>query len=140
VIELRLLSAIFALQHASEQADRDRAVGGEAWPRPREEWLLLDFLADTVGHMQLTGLFELKLESEGIPLLVTAEIMPPGVEEAEVEAKVVAEWILHFGISEPIALEALKCVSMRPLAAKPADALSVPKGTLPILIWKSEEV
>ena len=83
MIELRLMSAIFALEHSLEQPDRDRVVGGEAWPRPREECLLLDFLADTVGHMQLTGLFEFKLESEGIPLLVTAEIMPPGMEETE---------------------------------------------------------
>jgi hypothetical protein len=90
--------------------------------------------------MQLTGLFEFKLQSEGIPLLVTAEIMPPGLEEAEAKAKVMAEWILHFAISEPIALDALECVSMRPLSAKPAGALRVPKGTFPILIWKSEEV
>jgi hypothetical protein len=103
-------------------------------------FLLLDFLVDTVGHMQLAGLFEFKLESNGIFLLVTAEILPPGLEEAEAKAKVVAEWILHFAISEPIALEALRCVSMRPLAAKPADALTVPKGTLPVLIWKSDEL
>jgi len=102
--------------------------------------LLLDFLADTVGYMQLAGLFEFKLESNGIFLLVTAEILPPGLEEAEAKAKVVAEWILHFAISEPIELDALKCVSMRPLAAKPAEALTVPKGTLPVLIWKSDEL
>jgi hypothetical protein len=35
---------------------------------------------------------------------------------------------------------AVECVSMRPLAEKPADALRVPKGTFPILFWKSEEL
>jgi hypothetical protein len=90
--------------------------------------------------MQLTGLFELKLESEGIPFLATAEILPPGLAEEEAKANLVAEWILHFAISAPIAVGAVECVSMRPLAEKPADALRVPKGTFPILCWKSEEL
>ena len=58
--------------------------------------------------------------------MVTAEIVPPGGGGGGAKAKVVAEWIRHFAISEPIALEALKCVSMRPLAAKPTDALRCP--------------
>jgi hypothetical protein len=94
----------------------------------------------TVGAMQLTGLFELRLESEGIPFLVTVELEPPGLPEAEAKEKIIAEWVLHFAIESPIALGAIECVSMRPLTAKPANALTVPKGTAPIFIWKSEEL
>jgi len=90
--------------------------------------------------MQLTGLFELRLESEGIPFMVTAEIESPGIPEEEAKARIIAEWTLHFSISAPIVQGAVECVSMRPVDAKPADALRVPKGTSPVLIWKSEEV
>ncbi len=89
---------------------------------------------------QLKGLFELELQSDGIAFLVTAQIMPPGMKESEAKAKVVEEWILHFAIEAPISVGAVECVKMRPLPAKPADALKVPKGTVPVLVWKSVEM
>lgn len=88
---------------------------------------------------RLNGFFELELESDGIPFLVTAEIIPPGLEESELKQKVVDEWGLHFGISAPVRLDTMKCVTMRPLPGKPQDTLAVPKGTIPVLIWKSAE-
>ena len=88
---------------------------------------------------QLMGIFDVKLQSEGITFQVTAEIMPPGMEESEFQRRVVEEWILHFGITSPIREGTLKCVSMRPVPEKPADALKVPRGSEPVLIWKSIE-
>ena len=88
---------------------------------------------------QLSGFFECTLESDGIPFSVTAEITPPGLEEPELKEKVVEEWALHFGISAPVSLTTMKCVAMKPLPGKPDDTLTVPKGTLPVLIWKSVE-
>jgi hypothetical protein len=89
--------------------------------------------------MPLTGFFELRLNSSGIPFLVTAEIESPGLTEEEAKARIIAEWVLHFAISAPINQDNVQCESMRPLSAKPSDALRVPKGTSPVLIWKSEE-
>jgi hypothetical protein len=88
---------------------------------------------------KLKGFFELELESDGIAFLVTVQIMPPGIEESEAKAKVVEEWILHFAIAAPISVGAVECLKMRPLPAKPEDGLKVPKGTVPVLIWKSVE-
>jgi hypothetical protein len=88
---------------------------------------------------QLTGFFEFELQSEGIAFLVTAEIVAPGLDESTAKAKVVEEWILHFGITAPIDQGKVECKKMRPLPDKPNDALKVPKGTGSILIWKSIE-
>lgn len=107
----------------------------------RNEVLLKRDSLDTLPHMkQLTGLFEVELQSEGIVFQVTAEIMLPGMEESEFKRRVVEEWILHFGITAPgVREETLKYVKMRPVPEKPTDALKVPRGSDPVLIWKSVE-
>ena len=87
----------------------------------------------------LTGLFEARLEADGLAFIVTLSIDPPGIPEEEAKEQITREWIIHFAISSPVRQEALKCVSLRRIPAKPTDALPVPKGTDPILIWKSVE-
>lgn len=87
----------------------------------------------------LTGLVEARLEADGLPFLVTVEIDQPGMPEKEAKEEIAREWLVHFAISSPVRQEALKCVSLRRITSKPTDSLPVPKGTEPILIWKSVE-
>jgi hypothetical protein len=88
---------------------------------------------------KLTGFFEARLEADGLAFVVTVDIEPPGMPEAEAKEQITREWIIHFAISSPVRQDVLECVSLRRIPSKPTDALPVPRGTEPILIWKSVE-
>lgn len=88
---------------------------------------------------RLKGFFEFALQSDGFGFLVTGEILSPGLEEGEAKRRLVEEWLLHFAITSPIRQDGMQCVEMRPLPAKPPDAMKLPKGAGRILIWKSVE-
>jgi hypothetical protein len=48
-------------------------------------------------------------------------------------------WELYFAAPEVIVPKSTTCVDSRPIQTKPDDALKVPKGIAPVLIWKSKE-
>jgi hypothetical protein len=88
---------------------------------------------------QLKGFFEFELRAGEMTFLATVEFVPPGLEASEAKAQALELWTLHFAASEAIPSGAVECVGLNPVAEKPADALKVPKGQLPVLIWKSVE-
>jgi len=93
------------------------------------------------GRMdELQGFFEFEFGSEDMKYLATVEIAPPGIKVSEAKTRPLAEWLVHFAISAPIEQAAIKFINFRPLNGKPDDALKVPKGHSPVLIWKSVEV
>ena len=88
---------------------------------------------------QLKGFFEFEFRAGEMTFLATVEFAPPGLEASEARARALELWTLHFAASEAIAPGTVECIGLNPLAEKPADALKVPKGRLPVLIWKSVE-
>jgi len=85
------------------------------------------------------GFFEFTLRSEGRVFLATVELIAPGLEESEATTKVAQIWELGFGAPEVVVPGSVTCANLRQVQMKPTDALKVPKGIAPVLIWKSEE-
>jgi hypothetical protein len=85
------------------------------------------------------GFFEFELRSGDRTFIATVELLPPGLEASEARAKVPEVWELYFAAPEVIVPKSTTCVDSRPIQTKPDDALKVPKGIAPVLIWKSKE-
>ena len=85
------------------------------------------------------GLFEFELHSENRVFLATVELLASGLEESEARSKVSEVWELCFSAPEVVVPGSVTCVNSKQIQTKPSDALKVPKGIAPVLIWKSEE-
>jgi hypothetical protein len=85
------------------------------------------------------GFFEFELRSGDRTFIATVELLPPGLEASEASTKVPDVWELYFAAPEVVAAGSTTCVNSKPIQTKPDDALKVPKGITPVLIWKSEE-
>jgi hypothetical protein len=85
------------------------------------------------------GLFEFELRSEDRKFIATVELLPPGLQDSEARVKVPETWELYFAAPEVVPPKTTTCVDSKPIERKPDDALKVPKGIAPVLIWKSEE-
>jgi hypothetical protein len=85
------------------------------------------------------GFFEFELRSGDRTFITTVELLPPGLEASEARTKVPEVWELYFAAPEVIVPGSTTSVDSRPIQTKPDDALKVPKGIAPVLIWKSKE-
>jgi hypothetical protein len=86
-----------------------------------------------------TGFFEFTLQSEDRVFLANVELIDPGLEESEAMTKVPKIWEIGFGAPEVVVPGSVTCVNFRQVQMKPRDGLKIPRGTAPVLIWKSEE-
>jgi hypothetical protein len=94
---------------------------------------------DALGCAMNQGFFEFELRSGDRTFIATVELLPPGLEASEARAKVPDVWELYFAAPEVVAPKSTTCVDSRPIRTKPDNALKVPKGIAPVLIWKSDE-
>jgi hypothetical protein len=87
----------------------------------------------------MKGFFEFTLQSQDRVFLATAELIDLGLEESEATTKIPQIWEVGFGAPEVVVPGSVTCANFRQVQMKPTDALTVPKGIAPVLIWKSEE-
>ena len=86
-----------------------------------------------------TGFFEFTLQSEDRVFLANVGLIDPGLEESEAIAKVPQIWEVGFGAPEVVTSGSVTRVNFKQVQMKPSDGLKIPKGSAPVLNWKSEE-
>ena len=94
---------------------------------------------DALGSAMNQGFFEFQLRSEDRTFVASVEVASSNLEESEARMTVAQLWELYFGAPEVITPGSVRCVNLKPIEKKPAGALKVAKGNIPLLFWKSEE-